>query len=171
MKEVENPKPDIIQAIGVLATSYYNQGHLSLSTAKWKEILHIDPQNIQALEEIAGNYNEQGKTDLALKYCVKIASLDPSNATVKLIREDHASALDDEEAVLKSHGSHPQYQQIVQFKAQLEKTDEKVTILFKIAQIYADLLEKDLAIVYLEKIDEIEPHFKPGEKLFESIMG
>jgi Tfp pilus assembly protein PilF len=88
--EPETPEQDLdlIHAIGVLATGYYNQGLLSLSTTKWKEILQIDPQNIHALEEIAGNYNEQGKTDLALKYCTKIEDLDQNNAVVNIIRED-----------------------------------------------------------------------------------
>ena len=162
--------PDLIQAIGVLATSYYDQGLLSLSTAKWKEILDTEPTHIHALEEIAGNYNEQGETDLALDYCARIALLDPENAKVKLIRADHASALDDEEILLKNHAQHPKYQQIVHFKAQLKQSVEKVPILFKIAKIYFDLEEKDLAIEYLDLIDEIDPHYGPGEKLFERMM-
>lgn len=170
-KDLQNESPpDLIQAIGVLATSYYDQGLLSQSTAKWEEILDIDPHNIHALEEIAGNYNEQGKTDLALEYCNKIVALDPENATMKLIRADSASALDEEDILLKSHAQHPKYQQIVQFKAQLKHSVDKVPILFKIAQIYADLHEKDLAIGYLDLINEIKPNYGPGEKLSERMM-
>ena len=48
--------------------------------------------------------------------------------------------------------------------------NEKVPILFKIAQIYVDLDKPDLAIGYLELIDAIEPHFGPGNELFEPLV-
>ncbi|MHA1674335.1 MAG: tetratricopeptide repeat protein [Promethearchaeota archaeon] len=164
------PEPDLIHGVGVLATSYYNQGLLKQSTEQWQRILEIDPENIHALEEIAGNYNEQGKTDRALDYCKKIVLLDPYNAVVELIRKDHRSALDDEEEIIKIHEKNPKYQQIVRWKAKLKHSAEKVPILFKIATIYVDLNKNDLAIEYLEKIDVIDPHFGPGNDLFERIV-
>ena len=163
-------EPDLIQSIDVLATSYYNQGQLVQSTAQWKRILKLDPRNIHALEEIAGNYNEQGKTDRALEYCNKIERLDPNNAVVALIRKDHRSALEDEAELLSIRDDHPQIQRIIKWKAQLEHSTEKVTILFKIAKVYVDLDKPDLAIGYLDLIDQIDPHFGPGNELFERIV-
>lgn len=163
-------KPDLIQGIGKLATSYYKQGALSQSTAQWKRILDIDPDNIHALEEIAGNYNEHGKTDLALNYCKKIERFDPHNAAVKLIRDDHKSPLDAEAELLSVRDDLPQIQQIIKLKTQLEQSTEKVPILFEIAQIYVDLDKPDLAIGYLELIDAIEPYFGPGIELFEQLV-